>query len=285
MFTALRDSSPTLAYTSIRAENAVAPPVRMREQYPPVAMTEHEAEEQRIRAVYAERARRDEDARYALWQPSALRVRAAQLDHLACALADEALVPLGDRRVLEIGCGVGQWLVDLETMGARRENLAAVEIDAARLAVARRRLAEVRDEHGRVLSAGADLREASAAQLPWADGRFHVVLQSTVFTSILDRQLQRAIAGEMMRVTADDGCIVWYDFRYDNPWNKDVRGVGKGAIEALFPGWRARYRSVTLAPPLGRRVAALSATLARALEGLRVLNTHYLVTLRREGRG
>lgn len=245
--------------------------------------TEHQAEEQRIRRVYAERAERDEDARYALWQPSALRVRAAQLDHLACALADESLSPLGDRHILEIGCGTGQWLVDLETMGARRENLAAVEIDRARLAVARRRLAAVRDESGALISAGADLREASAAQLPWEAGTFDIVLQSTVFTSILDRALQQAIAQEMMRVTRPDGCIVWYDFRFDNPWNKDVRGVGKAQIEALFPGWRAHYRSVTLAPPLGRRVAALSATLARALEGLRVLNTHYLVTLRRRG--
>lgn len=241
----------------------------------------HRDEEERIRRVYAERAQRGDDQRYALWRPAALRVRAAQLDHLACALADERLVPLGERRILEIGCGTGQWLVDLETMGARRGQLAAVEIDPERLAVAARRLAPVRDEQGRIEVPGADLRAVSAAQLPWSDASFDIVFQSTVFTSILDDALRTAIAREMMRVTRPDGCIVWYDFRFDNPWNADVRGIGKHAIEALFPGWRARHRSVTLAPPLGRRVAALSATAASALESLRLLNTHALVTLRR----
>lgn len=237
------------------------------------------SEEERIRTVYAARAAGDQDARYALWRPSALRVRASQLDHLACALAEEGLVPLDSRHILEVGCGNGQWLVDLETMGARREHLAGIDLDAQRLATAARRLGPTHDAEGR--RTGADLRVGSAAELPWSSGSFDVVLQSTVFTSVLDAELRARLAAEMARVVRADGCIVWYDFRYDNPWNRDVRGVGRREITRLFPGWRAHYRSVTLAPPLGRRVAALSATLALALEQLRVLNTHYLVTLRR----
>ena len=38
-----------------------------------------------------------------------------------------AIIPLSDRRVLE--GGRGQWLVDLESWGAERENLARIELD------------------------------------------------------------------------------------------------------------------------------------------------------------
>jgi SAM-dependent methyltransferase len=34
--------------------------------------------------------------------------------------------PLAERRILDVGCGSGQWLLDFETWGAPRKNLAGI---------------------------------------------------------------------------------------------------------------------------------------------------------------
>ena len=55
---------------------------------------------------------------------------------------------------------------------------------------------------------------------------------------------------------------MWYDFRFDNPQNRQVRGIGRRELRALFPQLRGRIRSVTLAPPLG--VTGLAVAMAAA---------------------
>jgi SAM-dependent methyltransferase len=237
-------------------------------------------EERRIREAYARRDRSIPSDRYALHRAGQIHIRASQLAALAKALEAERALPFGDRRVLEVGCGSGQWLVDFETMGAARGNLAGIDLDEARIAEAKKRLSEARGE-GAILAAGADLRAGSAASLPWAAESFDIVFQSTLFTSVLDAAVKRAIAAEMMRVVKPSGLIVWYDFRFDNPFNADVRGVGRAEIERLFPGFHVALRRVTLLPPLARGIARFSAAALALLEGLTFLNTHYLGTLRR----
>jgi SAM-dependent methyltransferase len=148
-------------------------------------------------------------------------------------------------------------------------NLAGVDIDQARCAHAQERLR------------GADIRSGDGRTLDWPDGSFDLVLQSTVFTSILDAELKRTLAAEMTRVLAPGGAVLWYDFFRDNPRNRDVRGVGRPEIEALFPGFDVSLSRVTLAPPLSRRIAPLTWTGAQLLEWCRVLNTHHLGLLRR----
>jgi SAM-dependent methyltransferase len=188
---------------------------------------------------------------------------------LLALLRAEGMLPLADRRILEVGCGSGQWLADFETWGARRERLAGIDLVPERVAAARARLP------------GADLREGDAAGLPWDDGSFDVVLQSTVFSSILDPAMRSRVAAAMAAALAPGGVIVWYDFFVGNPRNRAVRGIRRREIAALFPGFAMRRRRVSLAAPLARAVAPRSMTAAIALDGLRLLDTHHLATLRR----
>lgn len=248
---------------------------------PPVDAEARRREEARVRAAYARRARDVPQDRYALYRPEWIHVRSMQLEALAGALLEEDLVPFGSRSILEVGCGSGQWLVEFESMGAQRARLAGLDLDASRLETAGARLSERRDPTGRIISEGADLRAGNAADLPWRDGSFDIVFQSTLFTSVLDRQTKRDIAAEMVRVLRPDGVILWYDFLYDNPRNSDVKGIRRREIERLFPDFDASLRRVTLAPPLSRMLAPRSRILATALERLRFLNTHYLGVLRR----
>mgnify|MGYP003990196331 FL=1 len=84
---------------------------------------------------------------------------------------------------------------------------------------------------------------------------FDVVFQSTVFTSILDIDFKIKLAVKMFDMVKDNGLILWYDFKYNNPKNPDVKGVGKNEIKKLFPeAKKIIFYNVTLAPPIGRRI-------------------------------
>ena len=55
--------------------------------------------------------------------------------------------------------------------------------------------------------------------------------------------------------------MLWYDFTYDNPSNPDVRGVPLRRVKQLFPAGRIKWKRVTLAPPLARRVVRIHPSL------------------------
>lgn len=229
----------------------------------------HDDETTRIRDEYSRREREIPSDFYALSRPANLFIRHGQERALQVSLRRAGLLPLAGRRVLEVGCGSGQWLNTFVAFGAHEADIAGIDLDAARVEQCRRRFP------------AADLRVGNAVALPWADRGFDVVFQSTLFTSILSEDYRRQVAEEMIRVTAERGCIVWYDFAYDNPLNPSVRGIKRGEIERLFSGWSVESIRTTLAPPLARILVPVSWTLAGAIEKLRILNTHLLAIARR----
>lgn len=221
--------------------------------------------------MLAENVRRARDMApdfYSLTHLANLFTRHGQERALLWALRRAAVLPLAGKRILEVGCGDGQWLSVFEDFGARQSDLSGIELDGARIAVARARYAQ------------ADLLVGDAAALPWADGTFDLVWQSTVFTSILDDLTRRSVARDMLRVLRPGGAMVWYDFAYDNPRNPHVRGIGRAALADLFPNSVVSRRRVTLAPPLARRLVPISWSLARGLEAIRLLNTHIIAVVR-----
>ncbi len=89
------------------------------------------------------------------------------------------------------------------------------------------------------------------------------------------------LAREIERVIAPGGVLLFYDFAMNNPANDQVRGVPRGEILRLFPGLRGEVRSVTLAPPLARRIVPWSWTLATCLEAVPFLRTHLVAVLKK----
>jgi SAM-dependent methyltransferase len=238
-------------------------------------------EVERIRVEYQRRSRDLPPDHYSLTKPVNLFFAQQRTRHALAALRRGQLLPLLGKRALEIGCGSGGWLPLLESFGVARGNLAGIDLDAARVARARQSLSAHWSERGELLSPGADIRLGDATRLPWPDGSFDLVVQSTVFTSVLDDTMRRALASEMIRVIAPQGGILWYDFLFNNPCNPNVRGIGRGEIESLFPGCRVDLRRITLAPPIARRVVPWSWLTALAIEGTTVLNTHFMGLIRK----
>jgi SAM-dependent methyltransferase len=192
---------------------------------------------------------------------------------LLATMRREALAPLSGRKILEVGCGQGYWLCDFVKWGATAENLTGIDLLPHRVAEAKARC-----------PSGVQLEVGNGASLHFEDESFDIVLQATVFTSILDASVKTAVAAEMLRVLKPGGVILWYDFRFNNPRNADVRGVNRREIRTLFPGCQIRLERLTLAPPVARCLAPVSWLACELLEKVPWLRTHYLGAIRKPSR-
>ena len=215
---------------------------------------------QRIAERYA---RRDAGDRYSLLRPEVWQMWQERQRALLKLLARRPGQP-AEWHATEVGCGAGGNLLDLLRLGLMPAHLTGVELLPERLAAARAALPE-----GVTLLAG----DASAA--PVEPLSQDLVLQSTVFSSILNDALQQRVADAMWRWLKPGGAIVWYDFTVNNPRNPDVRGVPLRRVQALFPQGRFTARRVTLAPPLARALPAAYGL----LNALPWLRTHRLVLI------
>ena len=131
---------------------------------------------------------------------------------------------VGDVSLLEIGCGNGQWLAEFVALGFAPGKLHGVELSAVRAAEAAARLP------------GVDARQGDASFLPWADGAFDIVFQSTVFTSIPDPAAKRRVAAEMRRVCRPGGLVVVVRLRLRQPQQPGGQGrQGQGSPGAFRP--------------------------------------------------
>lgn len=221
----------------------------------------------RLRAEYARRAaNRTNVDRYSLFNQAnlfTLQQRQRALTHL---LRRHRLLPMAGKTVLEIGCGGGGVLLEMLGLGVKARDLQGVDLLPDRLAAARERLP------------GISLECADGRHLPFPSASFDLILQFTVFSSILDRAIQQEIAREMLRLLRPAGVIISYDF-WLNPINPQTQGLRPTDLRALFPNCVLHFQRITLAPPLARRLVPISWTLAVLLEKLKILNTHYLTLI------
>jgi ubiquinone/menaquinone biosynthesis C-methylase UbiE len=221
--------------------------------------------EAQVRRVFAQRG---QSARYS-WFDAAHRLAMQEVERAWLALLGaHGFSTLAGRDILDVGCGTGVWLRELVKWGASPERLAGVDLIEDRIAEARR-----------LSPAGLQLTCGSAAALHHADASFDIVLQSLVFTSILDQNVRSLVASEMLRVLRPGGLVLWYDYHVNNPANPDVRAVTRHELGTLFHGCRIDLRRVTLAPPLARIAAPRSRTVYAALRSVPLLRTHYAAAI------
>lgn len=226
-----------------------------------------EPEIARIKAEYDRRAREIPGGFYDFDRPANLFALHGRERALRDALAWHGALPLANRTVLEIGCGAGEWFNTFSRLGLPAQHQFGIELDSARAADAKATFPL------------ASIVNGDATRLPWPNASFDLVFQSTVFTSVLEAQMKQQLASEMLRVLKPGGAVLWYDFVYDNPFNKQVKGVSVREVKRLFGARASRFYRTTLAPPLARRLVPLSWPLASALEQLKLLNTHVLGVL------
>lgn len=225
----------------------------------------------RIKKSYEKRIDSRVIEKYSLFIPGELYMLQSRERETIKLLKSAGVASLSTKKILEIGCGRGGRLADFQRWGANSGNLHGIDL-----------MAEFVDE-AKMSYPAYEITQASAHSLPYPDEFFDIVVQSTVFTSIKDAELQQKIANEMVRVLKPSGIVLWYDFRYPNPWNPDVKPVTARRIRELFPHANLCLQSVTLLPPVARWLAKISYLLCDFLEAIPVFRSHYIgVIIKRE---
>jgi len=184
-------------------------------------------------------------------------------------LQGAGLLPLGTREVLEVGSGAGGelgWLVEL---GAAPQHLTGVDLLEDRVALAAKAYPEI------------NFHQGNAEKLEFADASFDLVMAITVFSSIFDGQMAANVASEILRVLRAGGGLLWYDVRYDSLSNRNVRAVTAARVRELFPALQGELTTVTLLPPLARRLGPLTGGAYPLLTHVPPLRSHLLGLLRK----
>ena len=179
-----------------------------------------------------------------LSNPVALAL-AQQRERAVLGLLGEAGLDLGEQRLLDLGCGTGMEFAQYLRWGARRAHWIGVDLIGARLQQAQ-------------ANWGGGVAQASGAALPFADASFDFVVQNVVFSSIVEVELRRRVAAELLRVLSPGGHLLWYDMARAHPHDPHLRDVSEHELRALFPGLRWTLRRLT--PHLGllKRVERLA---------------------------
>jgi 2-polyprenyl-3-methyl-5-hydroxy-6-metoxy-1,4-benzoquinol methylase len=232
-----------------------------------------DSEAERIRGVYA---RYDADPfTRAKWDPRnrGNALMREEFNSGVLAILGQGGVRLGEARILDVGCGSGALLHWLVQGGAQGHLLYGVD------------LREDQIELARANSPGINLLCADARRLSFQDHFFDVIICNNVFGSILDRAVADSVATEVRRVVKPTGVIVWCESRYRNLWNRHVRAYPSREIRRCFPGCRIELRSITLLPPLARRLGRWTPALYPLLARIPFLRVRYLGTIRPEPPG
>jgi SAM-dependent methyltransferase len=150
-------------------------------------------------------------------------------------------------KLLEIGAGTGNNIFIFKRIGLKWDNIYANELLPDRFNELRNTFPMIKTYEGDACGIENNMENS-----------FDIVFQSTVFTSVLNPDFKVKLADKMWSLLKPGGIILWYDFAFDNPRNKDVKGIKRYEITRLFShSKRINFQRSTLAPPIGRKVKNL----------------------------
>ncbi|MBT9493217.1 MAG: class I SAM-dependent methyltransferase [Paucibacter sp.] len=226
-------------------------------------------EQQELQAIAERYGRRSAAVadRYSLLRPEVWQMVQERQRALLQVLAEHP-GGVADWRLTEVGCGAGGNLLEMLRIGMLPAHLSGIELLPERFTAARALLPE-----------GVTLALGNAAEAGIAPASQDLLLQSTVFSSILDDAVQASVAAAMWRWLKPGGAVLWYDFIVDNPRNPDVRGVPMKRVRELFPDARIQSQRLTLAPPLARLVCRLHPSAYTLFNSIPWLRTHVLAVI------
>jgi len=178
--------------------------------------------------------------------------------------------PLEGKKILEVGCGTGTNIIQFIRLGFDPSKITANELIEERVAILRTRLPN-----------SVNILPGNAAELNLLSNSFDIVFQSMVFTSILDESMRKSLAKKMWTLAKPGGGVLWYDFIYNNPVNKDVKKVTFSEVKNFFPEGIIKKKKITLAPPLSRIFTKIHPNFYNFLNAFPILRTHILCWIKK----
>lgn len=219
---------------------------------------------------YGGRPRRRREA-WSIDNPGNRAARRELLEAIEDAAAAEIA---GTEPLLDCGCGTGWLLEALAERGVAPERLHGVDRDAQRVAAARERVPGARVAVGR------------ADDLGYLEDMFAAVFFIVSLSSMDSYDAARTALVEARRVLRPGGVALCYEPRIPNPLNLSARlnlstrRISRAALAGIEGLDMEASRSLTLIPPLGRRLGRVTPRLHPVLSRVPVLRSHQLLILR-----
>ena len=196
----------------------------------------------RIREIYKARDLGGKRNLYAWHHPYEHYFNAMKQRMISAALHFAYGGSIAELEVLDVGCGTGDFLRTLISWGGDPENLVGTDFLPDGLEQA---------------------RAMSPAGIKWhlgeinyeIGGAFDLVSAHTVFSSILDNDVRKSLALDMWNKIKPNGWLMVFDFRYNTPYNDNVRKVSRKELNQLWPHSKEQFiQTGLLVPPLSRRI-------------------------------
>lgn len=227
------------------------------------------SERERIQTIYAERDRLGKKGEHAWHIPVAAYQDSIKRRLLTRALQKSIGNELSDVSALDVGCGIGGFLRMLVEYGANPTRLVGTEFLQDRL------------ETARLMSPSGITWHLGGLDQDFG-GDFDLVCAQTVFTSILDDALRKNLADKMWEHLKPGGWVLVFDFRYNNPSNKNVRKVTRKELLKWWPSTQTYYFTDMLAPPLARLFVSNSWLIVELITLLvPFLRSHFVYVVRK----
>jgi SAM-dependent methyltransferase len=225
-------------------------------------------EQARIQAVYADRDRKVGSRRFS--KPEDLYISAVKQRLFASALSQTIGEDLGDLRILDVGCGRGDFLRQLAEWGAAPAHLVGTEFLTDRLEAARK-----------ISHPDMTWHLGGLEDLP--PGQFDLIAAHTVLTSVLDPNMRAALCNQIWQRLAPGGWAMVFDFRFNNPRNPDVKRVTRAELDTYWPdAHQVHFQKALLAPPLLRRLVGRNFGLVETVTAtLPFLQSHFAYLARK----
>lgn len=167
--------------------------------------------------------------------------------------------------LLDVGCGHSSLVgPHLEVLAAGRGRRVGVDLLFERLVASRRG------------GPTTPLVCADGAALPLPDESVDLVAMFTMMSSVLDPAVRSRIAAEVERVLRPGGAVLWYDMRMPNPRNEHTVALGRRDVAKLFAPLVPTWHSLTVLPPLARRLGPATDRIYPLLTRVRPLHSHLL---------
>jgi ubiquinone/menaquinone biosynthesis C-methylase UbiE len=171
-------------------------------------------------------------------------------------------------RVLDVGCGTGWWLAGLASDPSVSASLHGVELLPERVSAA---IASVPQ---------ASIELADARALPYEDDSFDLATLFLVLSSMRTRPDAAQALNEAHRVLAPGGVLLIWEPRIPNPLNRETVLISARLVRAALRGATIYRRTLTVLPPLARRLGSHTQTAYPLLRRIPVLRTHQLFCVR-----
>ena len=176
---------------------------------------------------------------------------------------------LNDKKILEVGCAGGSIINLLIRLGAKEENINGIDIRKNRLNDCKKRFPN------------SEINYMDARKLNFDENYFDIITVFTFFSSLLNENYQNEVSKELIRVLKPKGLIVFYDLRYNNPFNPNVVGITKSRLNDIFKNKLVDYDLLTLIPPLARSLGTLNYLLYKTLSYIPFLKSHYFAIIQK----